>query len=204
MEAVQGQDGGNDDNDEGSEEEEEEEDDDEDEEMEDVENVAVQEPTEATPPGQAQLESENVAGPSTASPTDPPNQVEPGSSQYRDNPAQLGSDDEDDSALSPVSGSRPLSRSPPASRHASQSPQLSRSRSRSPSLVEQTAGLSLSQARQDRDMHERVAGEVAKQRARQQKKYHSKRASQRAGGRQKGSKAKQDTRVTVDRSGIWE
>ncbi|CAL1695416.1 unnamed protein product [Somion occarium] len=94
--------------------------------------------------------------------------------------------------LSPTSRSRPLSRSPPASRHTSRSPS---------SLAERTAALSISHKH---DLKERVASEVTKDRARQQRKYHSKRGAQRVGGRQKGSKAKMDTRVKVDQSGVWE
>lgn len=97
--------------------------------------------------------------------------------------------------LSPVSSSRHLSRSPPASRHASRSP----SPSLPSDLVERAAALSLHETDK-----ERVANEVAKQRARQQRKYHSKRGAQRIGGRQKGSKAKMDTRVKRDKSGVWE
>lgn len=101
----------------------------------------------------------------------------------------------DESHPSPVLSTRHLSRSPPASRHGSQS------RSASPSsLVELTAGLSI----QDSGIKDRVANEVAKQRARQQRKYHSKRGAQRIGGRQKGSKAKMDTRVKPDKSGVWD
>jgi RIO kinase 2 len=89
------------------------------------------------------------------------------------------------------------------SRHTSRMSQLSRSppRSRSPSpdtLAKMAASLSL----QDAAFRDRVACDLAK-RARQQKKYHTKRGAQRA-GRPQGSKAKQDTRVKVDKSGIWE
>ena len=101
----------------------------------------------------------------------------------------------DENHPSPVLSTRHLSRSPPASRHGSQS------RSASPSsLIELTAGLSI----QDSGIKDRVANEVAKQRARQQRKYHSKRGAQRIGGRQKGSKAKMDTRVKPDKSGVWD
>ncbi|KAI0080117.1 RIO1-domain-containing protein [Panus rudis PR-1116 ss-1] len=106
-------------------------------------------------------------------------------------------DSTDPTGLSPVSKSRPLSRSPPASRHTSRSPPP---RSLSPSsLADRTAALSLTE-----DVKERVAYEVQKQRARQQRKYHSKRGAQRVGGRQKGSKAKMDTRVKLDRGGLWD
>lgn len=52
-------------------------------------------------------------------------------------------------------------------------------------------------------IQERVASEVVRQRARQSGKYHAKRGARKA-GRPKGSKAKQDTRVRMDRSGVWE
>ncbi|KIK40624.1 hypothetical protein CY34DRAFT_807035 [Suillus luteus UH-Slu-Lm8-n1] len=91
----------------------------------------------------------------------------------------------------------------PISRPTSRMSQLSRSppRSRSPSpdtLAKMAASLSL----QDAAFRERVASDLAK-RSRQQKKYHTKRGAQRA-GRPQGSKAKQDTRIKPDKSGIWE
>lgn len=91
----------------------------------------------------------------------------------------------------------------PISRPTSRMSQLSRSppRSRSPSpdtLAKMAASLSL----QDAAFRDRVASDLAK-RSRQQKKYHTKRGAQRA-GRPQGSKAKQDTRIKVDKSGIWE
>lgn len=91
----------------------------------------------------------------------------------------------------------------PLSRPTSRMSQLSRSppRSRSPSpdsLAKMAASLSL----QDAAFRDRVASDLAK-RSRQQKKYHTKRGAQRA-GRPQGSKAKQDTRVKLDKSGIWE
>ncbi|KAI0051784.1 hypothetical protein FA95DRAFT_1468508, partial [Auriscalpium vulgare] len=52
-------------------------------------------------------------------------------------------------------------------------------------------------------VREQAAVEAGKERARQQRKYHSKRNGQRI-GRAKGSKAKQDTRVRVDQSGMWD
>ncbi|KAG1757500.1 RIO1 family-domain-containing protein [Suillus lakei] len=89
------------------------------------------------------------------------------------------------------------------SRPNSRMSQLSRSppRSRSPSpdtLAKMATSLSL----QDAAFRDRVASDLAK-RSRQQKKYHTKRGAQRA-GRPQGSKAKQDTRVKLDKSGIWE
>ena len=124
--------------------------------------------------------------------------------QYRENNQNSDSDEdveapaqELDPELSPISGSRPLSRSPPASRHTSRSP----TRSDADSLEEHTAGLSISH---DRGLRDRAAVAASKQYARQQKKYHSKRGAQRIGGRQKGSKAKLDTRIKPDRSGMWD
>lgn len=108
-----------------------------------------------------------------------------------------------------MSRSRPLSRSPPASRHTSRSP--TGSRSHSPSLAERTAGLSLSHphphphsSRHEREMRERAVAEVAREHSRQQKKYHTKKGAQRLGGRQKGNKGRMDTRVKLDRGGMWE
>ncbi|KAL4242116.1 protein kinase superfamily protein [Abortiporus biennis] len=107
------------------------------------------------------------------------------------------SETETDPALSPVSTSRPISRSPPASRHES--------RSSSPtSLIDATASLSIVERENENNFKDRVASEVSKQYSKQQRKYHSKRGAQRIGGRQKGSKAKMDTRVKLDRGGIWD
>ena len=106
-------------------------------------------------------------------------------------PTLAGQHANDDDLPSP-SSSRQLSRSPPASRHTSRSPSA---------LAARTAALSLSN---QPDIKERVASEVSKQRAQQQRKYHSKRGAQKVGGRQKGSKAKMDTRVKPDRSGFWD
>lgn len=93
--------------------------------------------------------------------------------------------------------------SEPISRSCSRLSQLSRSppRSRSPSpdtLAKMAASLSLQSAA----MRDRVASDLSK-RSRQQRKYHTKRGAQRA-GRPQGSKAKQDTRVKLDKGGIWE
>lgn len=79
--------------------------------------------------------------------------------------------------------------------HSSALPQ---SRSSSPtSLAQQTATLSLN------GIKDKVSFDLTKERTRQQRKYHSKRGARQA-GRPKGSKAKQDTRVKVDSSGVWE
>jgi len=47
-----------------------------------------------------------------------------------------------------------------------------------------------------------VSSDIFKKQAQQQRKYHSKRSVRNA-GRPKGSKAKQDTRVKVDKNDIW-
>lgn len=86
---------------------------------------------------------------------------------------------------------REISRSPPQSRASSPS-----------SLSKMTAALSLS-SRQHLGIKDIVSSDLTKQRARQQQKYHSKRGAHRI-GRPKGSKAKQDTRVKLDTSGVWE
>ena len=52
-------------------------------------------------------------------------------------------------------------------------------------------------------IRERITSDISRHHARQTSKYHSKRSTRRV-GRPKGSKAKQDTRVKIDRSGVWE
>lgn len=110
--------------------------------------------------------------------------------------------------VSSLSSSHPLSRSPPASRHSSPSRTRSRSHSRS-SLADRTANLILSDVLHDppsnsKDITEKVLSEVTKRRARQQRKYHSKKGAQRVGGRPKGSKAKMDGRIKLDKGGVWD
>ena len=73
----------------------------------------------------------------------------------------------------------------------------SSSRTPSPSLAKMTAALHLN------DVKDIVTSDLTKERARQQRKYHSKRGTRHA-GRPQGSKAKQDTRVKLDRGGIWD
>ncbi|KAJ7837539.1 RIO1 family-domain-containing protein [Mycena olivaceomarginata] len=95
-------------------------------------------------------------------------------------------DSEDEAELSEASKLSTLSRSPP------------RSRAGSPiSLEKSVASLALD------NVKERVSAEVTKTRAQQLRKFHSKRNTRRA-GRAQGSKAKQDTRVKLDKSGVWE
>ena len=55
----------------------------------------------------------------------------------------------------------------------------------------------------EKEIKERAAIEAYKGRAREKRKYHSRRGAERI-GRAKGSKAKQDNRVTVDKSGLWD
>jgi RIO kinase 2 len=86
--------------------------------------------------------------------------------------------------------SRQISRSPPQSRSPSPA-----------SLEKMMASLSLSAERSG--IKSIVSSDLKKQRARQDKKHHSKRGARRA-GRPQGSKAKQDTRLKLDKSGVWE
>lgn len=81
---------------------------------------------------------------------------------------------------------RSLSRSPPRSRAVSPA-----------SLQKMTAALDINGIR------DIVSSDLTKVRARQQRKYHSKRGARHA-GRPQGSKAKQDTRIKLDKSGVWE
>jgi RIO kinase 2 len=73
----------------------------------------------------------------------------------------------------------------------------SRTPSPSPSLAEMTTALHLN------GIKDIVSSDLTKERARQQRKYHSKRGARHA-GRPQGSKAKQDTRVKLDRGGMWD
>ncbi|KAF9453749.1 hypothetical protein P691DRAFT_657551 [Macrolepiota fuliginosa MF-IS2] len=49
----------------------------------------------------------------------------------------------------------------------------------------------------------KVISDLSKTRSHQQRKYHSKRSTRQV-GRPQGSKAKQDKKVKLDRSGIWD
>jgi len=87
----------------------------------------------------------------------------------------------------------------------SQEPPRAGSRSSSPtsqiaSQVEK--GLSVN-ASKDKQMRNKAAIDALKGRAREKQKYHSRRGAERI-GRPKGSKAKQDNRVQVDKSGLWD
>lgn len=117
--------------------------------------------------------------------------------ESKDRHSPLGSEemqqdtDSENERLSPPSHSRPLSRSPPQSRSPSPN-----------SVSKMMESLNLSEQRRS-GIKEIVSSDLGKQRSRQHRKYHSKRSAQRV-GRPKGSKAKQDTRVKLDRNGIWE
>ncbi|PBK77255.1 RIO1-domain-containing protein [Armillaria solidipes] len=97
-----------------------------------------------------------------------------------------GQTDDYPSDVSDISETRALSRSPPQSRPVSPD-----------SLAKMTEALSLNNVRNI------VSSNLSKSRAQQQRKYHSKRGARKA-GRPQGSKAKQDTRVKMDGSGVWD
>lgn len=87
----------------------------------------------------------------------------------------------------------------------SQEPPRGGSRSSSPasqiaSQVEKRLSVNGSNENQIRN---KAAVDALKGRAREKRKYHSRRGAERI-GRAKGSKAKQDNRVKVDRSGLWD
>ncbi|KAG6914584.1 hypothetical protein DXG01_016440 [Tephrocybe rancida] len=81
---------------------------------------------------------------------------------------------------------RDISRSPPQSRPASPD-----------SLAKLTSAIDTN------GIKSIITADLTKSRAAQQRKYHSKRGARRAGWPQ-GSKAKQDTRVKLDRGGMWD
>ena len=53
------------------------------------------------------------------------------------------------------------------------------------------------------EIRSKVVIDLSKERARQRSKYNSKRSTQQV-GRPKGNKAKQDNRIKLDKSGVWE
>ena len=55
----------------------------------------------------------------------------------------------------------------------------------------------------EQEIREKAANEAYKRRAREKQKYHSRRGAERI-GRAKGSKAKQDNRVKLDKGGLWD
>jgi RIO kinase 2 len=74
----------------------------------------------------------------------------------------------------------------------------------SPSPVEQLASrVERALSVKEKEMRDKAATEVHKRRAREKQKYHSRRGTERI-GRAKGSKAKQDNRVLLDKGGLWE
>ncbi len=68
------------------------------------------------------------------------------------------------------------------------------------SKVESTLSVKASKEKEIRD---KAAIDAYKQRAREKQKYHSRRGAERI-GRAKGSKAKQDNRVKLDKGGLWD
>ena len=54
-----------------------------------------------------------------------------------------------------------------------------------------------------KEIRDKAVSEAYKQRAREKQKYHSRRGAERI-GRAKGSKAKQDNRVKLDKGGLWD
>ena len=68
------------------------------------------------------------------------------------------------------------------------------------SKVESTLSV---KASKEQEIKEKTATEAYKQRAREKQKYHSRRGAERV-GRAKGSKAKQDNRVKLDKGGLWD
>lgn len=68
------------------------------------------------------------------------------------------------------------------------------------SKVESTLSV---KASREQEIKDKTAIEAYKQRAREKQKYHSRRGAERI-GRAKGSKAKQDNRVKLDKSGLWD
>ncbi|KAF8481182.1 RIO1-domain-containing protein [Russula ochroleuca] len=69
------------------------------------------------------------------------------------------------------------------------------------SKVERT--LSVNNASKEKEIRDKAAIEAYKQRAREKQKHHSRRGAERI-GRAKGSKAKQDNRVKLDKGGLWD
>ena len=96
---------------------------------------------------------------------------------------------------------------------ASSASRRSRAPSPTDSLVAHTAALNITPSddpplQKDKEIakgliKDRVAEDIRRDRLRQTKKYHSKPGTRRI-GRPKGSKAKQDMRVKLDRSSVWD
>lgn len=109
--------------------------------------------------------------------------------------------------LEEPSGSAKLERPEEQANAESLSQEPPRAGSRSSSPVSQIASqvetrLSVNGSNENQ-IRNKAAIDALKGRAREKRKYHSRRGAERI-GRAKGSKAKQDNRVKVDRSGLWE
>ena len=94
------------------------------------------------------------------------------------------------------------------SEEQTEKPTEARSRERpgsvSPSPVEQLASkVESALSVKEKEMRDKAATEVHKRRAREKQKHHSRRGAERI-GRAKGSKAKQDNRVKLDKGGLWD
>jgi len=87
----------------------------------------------------------------------------------------------------------------------SQEPPRGGSRSSSPTsqIASQVEKRLLVNASKEKEVRNKAAIDALKGRAREKQKYHSRRGAERI-GRPKGSKAKQDNRVQVDKSGLWD
>lgn len=72
----------------------------------------------------------------------------------------------------------------------------------SPSRKEESSRLSVKGSK-EQEIRDKAANEGYKQRAREKQKHHSRRGAERI-GRAKGSKAKQDNRVKLDKGGLWD
>ena len=86
-----------------------------------------------------------------------------------------------------------LSRGPPRSASSSPVSQLANNLEHSLSV----------NASKEKEIRDKAAIDAYKERARQKQKYHSRRGAERI-GRAKGSKSKQDNRVKLDKSGLWD
>jgi RIO kinase 2 len=85
------------------------------------------------------------------------------------------------------------SRGPPRSASASPASQLA-------SKVENSLSVDSSK---DKVIRNKAAIDAYKERTREKRKHHSRRGAERI-GRAKGSKAKQDNRIRLDKSGLWD
>ncbi|KAG6911913.1 hypothetical protein DXG01_000160 [Tephrocybe rancida] len=112
-------------------------------------------------------------------------------------------------ALAEISSNEDLTSQEPVTHvgeHAEDSLHTDRDISRSPPQSRPTSPDSLAKLTSAIDINgikSIIAADLTKSRAAQQRKHHSKRGARRA-GRPQGSKAKQDTRVKLDRGGMWD